>query len=300
MTYSPENKTIGAVFKKFAFETNIEGVNNAGRSRSNFRTIVWLAIFSCLVALTVRDIRDLVMEYQSQPVDVSTTLEHENAIDFPSVTICNKNKVSCKNLGQFLEDCRKGETKCQHPNEIEHLFVLGKCNVSAKLEEKESKQGNQELIEAASQNTIKKPKRRKNTKAESVTNIKTNMQSIEQSVLFAFEQEFLMTYLRLSEEEKFQVGHHFRDLLVTCTFRGVDCKAGIGSDTIANLLDYEVIITPTHGNCYTLYSKHENFGKSSFTGGAYGLSLVLNVEQSDYLRGGQTLVHSLLTLESIN
>ena len=30
-------------------------------------------------------------------------------------------------------------------------------------------------------------------------------------------------------------------------------------------------------------------GKSSLTGPAFGLSLVLNIEQEDYLKGGQTL-----------
>ena len=40
------------------------------------------------------------------------------------------------------------------------------------------------------------------------------------------------------------------------------------------------------GNCYTVYTEDKDLGKSSMTGAAYGLSLVLNIEQDTYLRGG--------------
>ena len=99
-----------------------------------------------------------------------------------------------------------------------------------------------------------------------------------------------MMYLKLAEEEKFKIGHYFEDLVKSCIFRGVDCLSHMGSDDQNFFLDYHVIVTPTHGNCFTLYSEDESAGKSSLTGSTYGLSLVLNIEQSDYLRGGQTLV----------
>ena len=35
-----------------------------------------------------------------------------------------------------------------------------------------------------------------------------------------------------------------------------------------------------------MYTEDEDLGKSSMTGAAYGLSLVLNIEQDNYLRGG--------------
>ena len=35
-----------------------------------------------------------------------------------------------------------------------------------------------------------------------------------------------------------------------------------------------------------MYTEDEDLGKSSMTGAAYGLSLVLNIEQDSYLRGG--------------
>merc|ERR1712123_547087 len=84
-----EDKTVRNTLTNFTINTNIEGINNAGRSREKIRIFAWAIIFLVLVCLTCNDIRQLVGEYYEYPVDVSTTLEHKNAIDFPSVTICN-------------------------------------------------------------------------------------------------------------------------------------------------------------------------------------------------------------------
>ena len=46
-----------------------------------------------------------------------------------------------------------------------------------------------------------------------------------------------------------------------------------------------------------MYTEDEDLGKSSMTGAAYGLSLVLNIEQDSYLRGGPiSMVSSLYTI----
>ena len=112
--------------------------------------------------------------------------------------------------------------------------------------------------------------------------IKATLQSVEQGGLFSVEQEFLQLYTALTEQERFSVGHQYQDLVVSCTLRGVDCTAP------GSLLDFHVLVSPTHGNCFTLYSTSA-LGRSSLTGSAYGLSLVLDIQQGEYMRGGQTL-----------
>ena len=100
----------------------------------------------------------------------------------------------------------------------------------------------------------------------------------------------------------------------SCTFRGIDCLATITSDE-SFFMDYEVIYfafyclgcnwvtsehiylfnpilpqlvtNPLYGNCFNIFAADESFGKSSLTGSSYGLVLELDVEQEDYLQGGQ-------------
>ena len=77
------------ILSTFTKETNIEGVNNSGRSRGLIRKTVWLVIFLVLAALTVRDVMELVEEYRLGPVDVATTLRCGVDDSFVSVVTCD-------------------------------------------------------------------------------------------------------------------------------------------------------------------------------------------------------------------
>ena len=94
-------------------------------------------------------------------------------------------------------------------------------------------------------------------------------------------------------QEKASIGHHIKDLVKECTFRGVDCLASLGGED--SLMTYSSFLTPKFGNCFTIYAEQEMLGRSSMTGAAYGLSLVLNIEQETYLRGGATSMVILLS-----
>ena len=56
----PHRNTSGRILRYFALETNIEGINNAGRSRSLARAATWLGVFVILLALTVSDMTELI------------------------------------------------------------------------------------------------------------------------------------------------------------------------------------------------------------------------------------------------
>ena len=275
----------GDVLRKFGKFTNIEGINNAGRAEERTRLVLWLTIFVFLVALTVYDLTQLVQDYLSYPVDVSTTLEHQNAIDFPSVTVCNRNIVSCKRLKNFIEKCSSIEF-CSHKTELELLLVLGRC------EEEEEKPSDvtinslplgpkEEEVKAADDIFERRKERRIVVKVDK-NEVHDDFKSQNQSKTFISGQTFLLTYLKLNEKEKVTVGHNIRDLIVSCTFRGEDCMTSL-TNSAASFMDFTTNTT-NFGNCYTLYTSSEVLGKSSLTGPEFGLSLVLNIQQSHYLR----------------
>ena len=54
------HNTSGRILRYFCLETNIEGINNAGRSRSLVRAAVWLGIFLIFLALTISDMTELI------------------------------------------------------------------------------------------------------------------------------------------------------------------------------------------------------------------------------------------------
>ena len=287
-----EGEEEGDLVKKFGRNTNIEGINNAGRAKDKTRLALWLTIFVFLVALTLWDLSQLVQDYLSYPVDVSTTLEHENAIDFPSVSVCNRNIVSCSRLKTFLEKCSNIDF-CQHRTELQLLLVLGRCD-EEEPEEKPPDAAGKALplrpkeVEVKSSDDIFLRKKQKPKVQIDKDDLQENLKTQNQSKTFISGQTFLLTYLKLNEKEKITIGHNIRDLIVSCTFRGVDCRASL-TTTAASIMDYSTNTTK-FGNCYTLYTRSQALGKSSLTGPEFGLSLVLNIQQSHYLRGGSSMV----------
>jgi len=135
-----------------------------------------------------------------------------------------------------------------------------------------------------------KKKKRKKGKPKDKKEIKEKFDKAEQGTEFKLRQTFLMDYLKLSETERFMIGHQLRDLITGCTFRGLDCLTTIDSDDEDSfIMDYEAVWSPIYGNCFNIFAADESFGKSSLTGASYGLSLELQVQEDDYLGGGQTV-----------
>lgn len=207
-----ESRNKKSLLAEFGRTTNIEGINNAGRAPSVARLTVWLTIFTLLVALTLNDVVQLVQEYMSGPVDVSTTLEHKDTIDFPSVTVCNRNVVHCGRLKKFIEQfCNTDKPVCENKSNLELLLQLGKCEVEQPGPGVDSQPAPQaENIKAdieEDDETFMKRRKKQSQSTASKDQLKQSLSSQNQSIVFKNSQDFLQVYLKLSDREKFMIGH---------------------------------------------------------------------------------------------
>ena len=210
-----QSRSKKSLLAEFGRTTNIEGINNAGRAPSVARLTVWLTIFVLLVALTLNDVVQLVQEYISGPVDVSTSLKHEDSVDFPSVTVCNRNVVHCDRLKKFIEKfCATNNPVCENKSNLELLLQLGKCEV----EEQGQGGDSQPALEAAKieaeikddDDTFLKRRKKQKGSGASKDTLQQSLSSQNQSVVFKNSQDFLQVYLKLSDKEKFMIGHQVR------------------------------------------------------------------------------------------
>ena len=209
-----ELRTKKSLLAEFGRTTNIEGINNAGRAPSVTRLTIWLTIFVLLVALTLNDVVQLVQEYISGPVDVSTTLEHKDTVDFPSVTVCNRNVVHCGRLKKFIEKfCETNKPMCENKSNLELLLQLGKCEVE---QQDPGGDGDSQLSLAAAKieaeikdddDTFLKRRKKQSGSTASKDTLQQSLSSQNQSVVFKNSQDFLQVYLKLSDKEKFMIGH---------------------------------------------------------------------------------------------
>ncbi|XP_037071027.1 uncharacterized protein LOC119092156 [Pollicipes pollicipes] len=83
---------------QFVSETSVVGVNNAGRTANPFRRFFWCCLFLAGLAVTLNDVTNLLKKYFQYPVTTDFTIDYQDSVTFPAVTICNQNSVMCSKL----------------------------------------------------------------------------------------------------------------------------------------------------------------------------------------------------------
>ncbi|XP_046578813.1 amiloride-sensitive sodium channel subunit gamma-like [Haliotis rubra] len=88
--------------------------------------------------------------------------------------------------------------------------------------------------------------------------------------------EFQLEMQSFSFDGLEEISQKFESFVISCTFGGVDCDNG----------NFTVTFDQDYGLCYTFPSKSENQTQGNFifnAGPLYGLKLILNVDQNEYL-----------------
>jgi len=67
-------------------------------STSVWRRFIWLLLILGGAGFTVYQLRDRIQHYANHPVSVITRVEYADEMRFPTVTICNENRVSLKKV----------------------------------------------------------------------------------------------------------------------------------------------------------------------------------------------------------
>lgn len=81
-------------------ETSISGASNAGKAKGlpYIRRLCWMAIFGIFFGLTIFNVAKQFVEFYQYPVNYEVYVTHDDQVTFPSVTVCNQNRVHCGNL----------------------------------------------------------------------------------------------------------------------------------------------------------------------------------------------------------
>jgi len=81
--------------RTFCSEASVVGLRYAANvSASVFRRSIWVLLLIAGAAFTTFQIQDRIRHYFNYPVDVNIRVEHKQELRFPTVTICNENRVS--------------------------------------------------------------------------------------------------------------------------------------------------------------------------------------------------------------
>ena len=260
-------------------ETSISGASNAGKAKGRpyIRRICWILIFGIFFGLTVFNVAKQFVEYYEYPVNYEVYVTHKDQVPFPSVTVCNQNRVHCGNLKMAIDDCEKDLENCLNEEGILNTlaYFYKACEASQEYDKKEG-QTQSPKQRKKRQTNFEDPESEGFDKLKNMGEISPNTEA---------ENDFLYKYSSVPTPIRTRIGHKFYDFIQSCTFRGRDCL---------NISYFQISNDMSYGNCFTFNTEENDEDpfagerKSSMTGHFFGLSLIMNLEQKYYVGNGIT------------
>ena len=125
-------------------------------------------------------------------------------MNFPSVTICNQNRVHCNRLKEVTKNCSgEMDLHCAKLEDIKLLACFEDDNVTPKP--------NNSNVPASINKENNVPARIENENVPA---------SIDKENIFLF------FYMNTAVKTRVSIGHQLSDMLASCTFKGKDCPSG--------------------------------------------------------------------------
>ena len=109
--------------------TTIGGITHARESDSKIAKQIWIALFISGCLMTIWGVKISIESYLEYRSVTTVSKEYKSLLTFPSVTICNLNRVHCGNLDKMIKRCETDES-CDRKELYCKIFVLGQCDVA--------------------------------------------------------------------------------------------------------------------------------------------------------------------------
>ena len=109
--------------------TTIGGITHARESDSKLAKQIWVALFFAGVVMTIWGVKISIESYLEYRSVTTVSKEYKSLLTFPSVTICNLNRVHCGNLDNMIKRCENDDS-CNRKELYCKIFALGQCDVA--------------------------------------------------------------------------------------------------------------------------------------------------------------------------
>ncbi|XP_021348423.1 acid-sensing ion channel 1-like isoform X2 [Mizuhopecten yessoensis] len=311
----PETITLRERFQIFMNETSFTALTRIHKANSIIKRVIWFVVLLAMLAWLSIQCFWLLEKYFKYPVDVKIELVSVAKIEFPSVTICNRNplrKSIIKNSPfRTMEDdflkvkqddslydkaydmmFKKDKDQWNSSQSTEPTVTPGpNPNTNPSGPSQGSSAGTTESSSSATTESIISQMKEKNFNVwDALSDHETadyfyNKKSSDIMNTLAY--SGFAAYIDESELE--QYGHTIEDLLMSCTFEGYPCSTK----------NFTYLHNSKYGNCYTFNHHKNNLSAitSSYAGPLMGLVMEFNIEQGEYVEslapeaGVRVLVH---------
>ena len=86
--------------------TSVQGLVQYFASKNNISKFYWFIIFAIASFFTFCNAYVVFKDFFKYPVVTEVKINQNSSIAFPSVTICNTNRVHCGNLLAYISTCK--------------------------------------------------------------------------------------------------------------------------------------------------------------------------------------------------
>ena len=87
--------------------TSLAGISQSRASDCKLHKWVWILFFVVGFSLTTYQVINALLTFTKHNTETSITLINKVRLDFPSVTVCNQNRVHCRHLYNLILDSNK-------------------------------------------------------------------------------------------------------------------------------------------------------------------------------------------------
>ena len=103
---SLSNKIIKVLTYGYGF-TSVAGISQSRASDCRIHKYLWILAFIVGSSFTTYQVYNALLTYKKHNTETSITLKNKVKLDFPSVTVCNQNRVHCRHLYNRILECNK-------------------------------------------------------------------------------------------------------------------------------------------------------------------------------------------------
>ncbi|PFX34956.1 degenerin mec-4-like isoform X2 [Stylophora pistillata] len=265
--------TLKSLTKDFCSYTSAHGFERIMSSKQWIRKAFWSLLFIAAIVVLCLQILTLLEKYRSRPLVTLVSLQSDTSLPFPTITLCNFNAIKYdaldeSNFTDLKETIKKQNSSSNSTSSRKRRATADVVPTDSPPIPRDSSSGygdeynENEDYDYWGDDEVGDP----NYLDEEY------FESEKVSLLLAGKEENYLSKL----------GHQFKDMILSCTYRGVSC-----SNFTANF--WTKFWHYKYGNCYLFNSGLTSSGsngpvvKSNKAGPTHGLNLEVNVEQDNYL-----------------
>ncbi|XP_052101134.1 amiloride-sensitive sodium channel subunit alpha-like [Mytilus californianus] len=264
--------TVKERFDIFISETSFTALTKICKAGNIFKQIIWLILVLAMLSWLCIQCYWLFEKYLSYPYEVKIELKSIQKMEFPSVTVCNRNPIRQSKFKSSPFDAKpyKGLFEVWQNSPLYDKAVNMMQN---QTKEKYDSDGG-----SSEEDTYFMSKMKNNS-----INVWSALSDPVTAAAFykTEDQEMVATFgyatiaSEIDQSELKSYGHQIEDFLVSCRFRGMPCSPE----------NFTFVPNVKYGNCFTFnaYNNSQDPLYSTYSGPLMGLSLELNVQQYEYI-----------------